>query len=791
MKEGVEGHREPAVSGTSRERDATFGVELRRLRRLAGLTQEELAARAGLTSKAVSVLERGERKRPYPHTVRSLADALGLSEAGRASLLAAVPGRDDAAPPVSATPTPALAPPIPLAPLIGRERDVGEIDRLLGEDAVRLLTLTGPGGIGKTSLGIESARRATGRFPGGVAFVALAPLGDASLVLPTISQTLGLREEAGVRPLEALSRHLRDKTFLLLLDNFEHVVEAAPEVADLLGYSHGLRVLATSRACLRVRGEREYPVSPLAVPDPTLSPGAEEVGATPAVELFVERAKTVVPSFGLTKANAASVAAICWRLDGLPLALELAAAQTRFLGPTALLARLDRALEAEGARDLPERQRTMKNTIDWSHDLLSEPEKELFERLSVFAGGFTLEAAEEVGDVEDAFVLLGNLVEQSLVVAEAGSEGRMRYRMLEPIRQYALGRLAETGEENEVRRRHALWYTRFAEEAEEQLAGPEQGGWLDRLEAEHDNLRAALRWSLERNDPDGGLRLAADLWRMWNARGYMQEGRDWLERALASADDRPSVVRAKALNVAGAISYQRGDIAAARGLFEESIGVSRELGDEGYVSTVTCNLANVMLDLGEHARAKVLFEQCLVIDQRLGDKSRTAYSLGGLADVYYSTGELDKAADHYARSLALHRELDDRRSVALTLHNLGEIALKRDDSRKAEDLYKESLQMAREIDDRWLTVQILPGLASLYALRGHHQRALSVLAAADATRREIGFEFQADALADHNRTVELAHATLPAERYEAAWNKGSAMSLEEVTGYVSEGESAL
>jgi predicted ATPase/DNA-binding XRE family transcriptional regulator len=789
VEECTEGDRAPSVSG--RERGATFGVELRRLRQAAGLTQEELAASAGLTAKAVSVLERGERKRPYPHTVRSLADALGLSEGERASLLAAVPGRGGATPAVSDTAAPVFAPPMPLTRLVGREREVGEIDRLLGEDAVRLLTLSGPGGIGKTSLGIEAARRAAGRYPGGVAFVALAPLGDASLVMPTISQTLGLREEAGVHPLEALSRHLRDKTFLLLLDNFEHVVGAAPEVADMLGSCPGLRVLATSRASLRVRGEREYPVSPLAVPDPTRSPGAEEVGATPAVELFVGRAKAASPSFGLTKANAAAVAAICWRLDGLPLALELAAAQARFLGPTALLARLDRALEAEGARDLPERQRTMRNTIDWSRDLLSEPEKELFERLSVFAGGFSLEAAEEVGDVQDAFALLGNLVEQSLVVAEASSEGWMRYRMLEPIRQYAAGRLAQTGEEWEVRRKHALWYTRFAEEAEEQLAGPEQGGWLDRLEAEHDNLRAALRWSLSGNDPEGGLRLAADLWRMWNARGYMQEGRDWLEKALASADDRPSTVRAKALNVAGAISYQQGDIAAARGLFEESIGVSRELGEEGYVSTVTCNLANVMLDLGEHARARELFEQCLIIDQRLGDKSRTAYSLGGLADVYYATGELDKAVDHYARSLVLHRELDDRRSVALTLHNLGEIALKRNDSERAEDLYKESLQMAREIDDRWLTVQILPGLASLFALRDHHQRALSVLAAADATRREIGFEFQADALADHDRTVELARAALPGDRYEAAWQKGSAMSLEEVTGYVLEGESAL
>jgi predicted ATPase/DNA-binding XRE family transcriptional regulator len=770
-----------------RERGVPFGAELRRLRDAAGLTQEELATRAGLTAKAVSILERGLRKRPYPHTVRSLADALGLSEADRASLLAAVPGRGGVTSPDARAPVFAL--PVPLATLVGREREIGEIDGLLGEGSLRLLTLTGAGGIGKTSLGVQAAKSAAKRFPDGVAFVALAPLGDASLVMPTVSQVLGLRAAADVPSLEAVREYLRDKGFLLLLDNFEHVVEAAPEVADLLGPCPGLTVLATSRVSLRVRGEREYPVSSLAVSDPSLSLGAEEVAATPAVRLFVERARAVVPSFELTEANAAAVAAICWRLDGLPLAIELAAAQSRFLGPTALLARLDRALEAGGARDLPERQRTMRNTIDWSHDLLSRPERRLFERLSVFAGGFTLEAAEEVGAFAagDVSMLLGDLVEQSLVVAEEDSESGMRYRMLEPIRHYAAERLGEGGEETEIRRRHALWYTWFAERADAELAGPDQGGWLDRLEAEHDNLRAALRWSLDGNEPEDGLRLAAALWRMWNARGYMREGRDWLEKALSSADDGPSAARAKALNVAGAIAYQQGDVGAARELFEKSIGVSRKLGDEGYFSRTACNLANIMLDLGEYDRARDLFEQCLLIDRKLGEKSRLAYSLGGLADVYYSTGDLDKSADYYGRSLRLHRELDDRRSVALTLHNMGEISLKQDGPNAAENLYRESLEMAREIDDKWLIVQMLPGLASLVARQGHQERAVSVLAAADALRREIGFEFQADALANQERTIEQARNALPAIRFETAQRKGNAMSLEEVANYVLHG----
>ncbi|HET7272215.1 MAG TPA: helix-turn-helix domain-containing protein, partial [Rubrobacter sp.] len=375
------------------QQDAPFGPRLRRLREAAGLTQEELASRAGLTAKAVSALERGERKRPYPHTVRSLAEALELSERERTVLTEAVPGRDGTPPATEAATTSQFTLPAPLTPLLGREREVEEIDNLLRQAAVRLLTLTGPGGIGKTRLVTEVARKAGSDFPDGVAFVALAPLGDAALVMPTASQVLGLREVAGIHPLEALRQHLRDRRFLLVLDNFEHVAEAAPEVVDLLGSCPNLSVLVTSRAPLRVRGEREYSVSSLGVPDPTRIPEAKEVAGTPAAQLFVERAEEASPSFALTEANAASVAAICWRLDGLPLALELAAARARFLGPTALLSRLDKALEAGGARDLPKRQQTMRATLDWSHDLLHEPEKELFRRLSVFAGGFTLEAA--------------------------------------------------------------------------------------------------------------------------------------------------------------------------------------------------------------------------------------------------------------------------------------------------------------------------------------------------------------------------------------------------------------
>jgi predicted ATPase len=415
--------------------------------------------------------------------VRSLAEALGLSEEERTALAAAVPGRGGIA--TTAAISRAAALPVPPTRLVGRDHDLQEIAELLGGAETRLLTLTGPGGIGKTRLALEVARDTVGEAVDGVAFVALAPLRDANLVVPTISQALGLKEAVRLSPLDALCEHLREKRMLLVLDNFEHVAGAAPEVAVLIESCKNLTALVTSRAPLRVRGEQEYPVPPLGLPASNLSPNPEEVLGSPSGRLFVERARAVSPTFALTEENAGAVAAICWRLDGLPLALELAAARTRFLDPASLFGRLDRVLSTGWARDLPERQRTMRAALDWSHDLLSEGEQVLFRRLSVFAGGFRLEAAEAVGAVEDlegedTLELLGRLVEQSLVLAEA-SAGEMRYRMLEPVRQYALEKLEENLEEaEEVRRRHAGYYLALGERAG---SGPGPLGWISPSDA--------------------------------------------------------------------------------------------------------------------------------------------------------------------------------------------------------------------------------------------------------------------------------------------------------------------
>jgi predicted ATPase/DNA-binding XRE family transcriptional regulator len=775
------------------------------LRKEAGLSQQELALRAGLSLNAVSALERGARKHPYPHTVRSLADALGLSEENRASLMAAVhgrgPGRGKRAAAL-ASPTNVLEGtlPNPPTPLVGREKELGQIGDLLRDGSgVRLLTLTGIGGVGKTRLAMAAAHEAEDLFPDGAAFVALAPLRDPELVIPTIAQALGLREAEARSAAEALHAYLREKRALLVLDNFEHLLGAASGVAGLIEACPRALVLATSRAPLRVRGEREYPVPPLALPPSTHNPTEEEVLETPSGGLFVQRARAASPSFALTAENAPSVAAICWRLAGLPLALELAAAKVRLLEPRALLSRLDQALSTAWARDLPERQRTMRATLDWSHELLSRPEQELFRRLSVFAGGFSLEAAEAVGTAigtgewpEALLGPLGTLVEQSLVTVEASSEvgGGVRYGMLEPVRQYALERLERGGEAEEVLSLHAAYFLDLAERAEPELWGPHESEWLELLEGELGNLRAAFSWAL---GPTGDAQTAARLgWALqvflW-VRGHHLEGRRWMEEALEGP--LTPALRARALHVGAAMAYAQGDYAAAEGRYREALRLCRDEGDEVVEGHALAGVGLVQMARSEHEEAVSSLEEAIGIFERCGEDYGAAVARVWLGSVLLARGHGEQAERNFEKALAWVRYAKNPSLTLNTLYSLVQSALAREDYAEAGGQLEEAIGLAGQAGDRASLAHLLEALAVVRAYYGEAERSAVLLGAAEGLLEEVGARVYNQYMSDrslYEGTVTSLRFRLGERGFEEARERGRGMDFEQAVAYALQDE---
>lgn len=689
--------------------------------------------------------------------------------------------------PTEAAPHPITNLPAPLTTFIGRTDELKELHNLLQNQEVRLVTLTGPGGVGKTRLSMQIANEVLGEFQDGVFFVALSSIRDPALVTSAIVQTLGIRETSGEPLLERLKDYLRSKHLLLLLDGMEQVLSAASLAATLLAECPGLKILVTSRAPLHIRGESEFPVPPLSLSDPTHPVSLEELSHAEAIQLFVQRALGVQPDFALTETNARAVADICRRLDGLPLAIELAAARIKVLPPQALLARLDSRLGVltDGARDLPARQQTLRNTIGWSYELLNESEKVLFRRLAVFAGGFTLKSAEEVCNAScdlgtDILDGVTALLDESLLRRgeQAGEERQPRFAMLETIREYAMERLGESGETETIQKQHAEYFLTLAAQVGLELRSRNRDVGLQQAEAEHDNLRAALSWS-QTAGGETDLRLVGALWWFWYLGGHWSEGRGWLDAALARAGTGPPMpLRAQALLGAGLLAGAQGDGAiaisrleestarfrevgdksglayalgilgtirrwhgdsdGAQAVLQESVALFRENGDKWGLALVLSFLGETLMILGQYGQAQTKAQESVAISRELGDRWSLALGLNSLGLIAEQRG--DQAADHKSleESLAIFRELGDKSYIGLTLIYLGDIARHQGDYERAAALYQESLALYREIGSKWGIAFPLSNLGRIALARGDYVRARALLEQALQLYRESG-----------------------------------------------------
>ncbi len=627
--------------------------------------------------------------------------------------------------------------PAQLTRLVGRDADITALRNLLRDD--RLVTITGPGGIGKTRLALHLAGEILDGFGDGACFVDLSPIADPALVPEAIADALGVAEVPNVPIADTLREALTGRELLLVLDNFEQVGAAAPLIGELLAACPRLTVLATSRIRLRLRGERHYPLSPLALPAPDPPPRLETLTQYAAVRLFIDRATEAWPEFAVTNSNAPAVAEICVRLDGLPLAIELAAARIRLLPPEAMLSRLSERLPllASDAPGVPARQRTLRATIAWSHGLLAPRDQALLRQVAIFPAGATLDAIAAVaGDDPGLLDAVGRLLDHSLL-RQPEIAGEPRFTMLETIREYGLEQLRAHGELDDTQRRHAVWTAGLAAEAHPHLRGPEQGRWLDRLEAEHDTIRAALAWSIDR-DPGLALRIAGDLLLLWQRRGHLREGRRWLELALRAAPDNEHAARARALQGAAILARELGDLDAARDLGEEALALNRRLGDERGMIVTHNNLANVALatDLD---RAQALYTECLEVSRRLGLANDIATATLNLGVVAAFREDFETTQSRYEDALAIWTEHGIIDAQAFTLQNLGNLALyDLRDHHRAMERYHESLAIYRELNDTIGTTYCLIGLAGVAGRAGQHERAASLYGAAEAVLETIG-----------------------------------------------------
>lgn len=811
--------------------DISFGRLLRMRRRALDLTQEALARQVGYSVITIRKVESDER-RPSRQLVDRLANSLRIAPEQRDAFTALardldlgedaagdaagqVPGSPIAARPVSNLPT-------PLTRLIGRDQELAKVRAVLLRGDVRLVTLAGPPGIGKSQLGVRVAGTVQHAFPDGVWYVPLEPIADASLVASTVVKAIGLKESTGVAPAAALIQYLRDRRVLLVLDNFEHLLDAAPMVADVLTACPDTKVLVTTRARLGVRGERVHPVPPLAIPIADREISAAAAARYPAVELFLERAQAVRPGFGLTDQNAADVCRICSDLDGLPLAIELVAARCRYLTPAELLARLgDRlALLTDGPRDLPAHQRTLRGTIDWSYKLLSLQEQVLFARLAVFIGGCSLPAAERVANASGVLDGLAALADKNLLRYEERIDGQQYAVQLATIREYALERLADSGEEAEVRDRYAAYCLELAETSSGHLGADQQEKWLDRMDAEHHNLCAALSWYVERGEVDLGLRMLAALWTFWHIRFRQADGLRWTARVMALPGEHDRRVRAQALFGAGwlavdqcdqalahtffsdslklyqslgdqhgvamalhgvgTVAQSAGDDGEAAALFEESLRRYREVGDDEGIAWSLDHLGNATLGLGDYARADELFTDSLAIFRRLRHSWGTSLALHHQGLAALALGRYELARDRFTEAMAVFTELSNGWGVSVSLYNLGHTALATGDHRRAGEYFARSLRSSYAEDNTHGVARALAGLASLAVAERDMVFAARLFGGAETLAEASGIRMDPFARSVYRRDADAVRDRMDAEPVARAWAAGRGMSMPEL-----------
>jgi len=759
----------------------TFAETLRRFRIAAALSQETLARRAGLSVRAISDLERGVKTRPYPETVRLLADALELSPADRSGLTtAARPEPGSVRPTIPMIEQPSL--PIPPTPLIGRKEDIDRVCALIGRDDVRFVTLVGPGGVGKTRLALAAAEHLQSQFAAGVVFVPLASLDEPEMVAPTLAQCLGLRNEQPEMLLDRLSAFLRDKHLLLLVDNVEHVLSAMAQLVDLVRRSGCAKLLITSRAVLHLSGEHLYTVKPFPVPG--AGAVARDIGQSPAVQLFVARATAVRPTFALTDENASTVAVICERLDGLPLAIELAAARIKLFSPSGLLDRLDAqpALLATTTHDVAPRHRSFREVVAWSHALLSEEEQRMFRRLSVFRGGWTIDAAEQVaglGDLPHPFETLIALVDQSLVRPTLEDSAEPRFRMLATVREFAAERLRESGEEASIRDQHALFFTELAEEAEQSFWGPGEIAWLHRADLELENFRVAIRWSAaEDGNPEHAMRLASAIWWMWQTRFGHAEGRAWLEHAIAQGRDVSTTVTARTLSIAGMIACFQGDYPTAERWLRDALVLAREAGDARTTAWSTLWLGGTSIFQGEFATSLPLITEGYRLFESIGDAPWTAYSSFYLGVYFALTHDSEQSSAHFRDALRRFRDIGFASGIAATLGNMGAFELKLGDRRTAEAMLREALSMRFPLEDRWGLAQELRELAQVAALDRDAERGVRLYAASEALLDSLQTQPPASFMAYWSENEAWLKALSEDPAYAEVWRAGYSQPVE-------------